>query len=463
MAHKYSYTFTTDKGRLLQYKHNIQISRLHSFSYTKSKNITKLPIATYSTQLASANNDGAIIIVDIFTRRKRVIKSDMINIQSIYFLNKNWLLTTNSNEHFQIHNLKTLHSKDIHSKSIIEFLKNTKIPTLELFSFSILEPLLANKSFEQVFDLVSDNSFLKETIGYDKLAYIYEAAFKKAIQALQKENILKANQLLEKFKNVKSKKTEINALFQDFKHYDRFRLHIKEKKYAIAYAISSKHSSLTLTQEYQDIESIFNKLFQLAKSQMRLSKKDLAKETLSSYLTILSKRDQIKNLLDGSNKKDKADTDKAKLLRLYEKNNFKECYELIDKSNIENLELVELLEGHWIKLMLKCEDFALDGNIKEIKKSLGELISIKTRADKIGDILRVAFYSKINVLLKEKNFNSAQNIIYSYIDIFGEDIEIKDIMKKFEKSSSNKLALTQKQSNRESRYNWLNSELIVEY
>ncbi len=113
--------------------------------------------------------------------------------------------------------------------------------------------------------------------------------------------------------------------------------------------------------------------------------------------------------------------------------------------------------------MLKCEDFALDGNIIEIKKSLGELISTKTRADKIGDILRLAFYTKINILLKERNFNSAQNIIYSYIDIFGEDIEIKDIMKNFERFSSKKLAITQNQSGREARYNWLNSELIVEY
>lgn len=463
MAHKYSYTFTTDKGRILQYKRNIQISRLHSFSYAESKNITKLPIATNGTQLASVNYDGTIVIVDIFSRKKRVIKSDIPNIQSISFLNKNWLLTTDSREYLQIHNLKTLHSKDIHSESLIEFLKITKVPSLELLSLTILEPLIANKSFEQAFDLVSDNSFLQETIGYDKLDYIYHSAFNKAIEALRQEKIPKAAQLLEKFKNIKSKKMQIIALFQDFKHYDRFRLYIKEKKYAIAYAISSKHSSLTLTQEYEKMELIFKKSFHLAKSQMQLSQKDLAKETLSSYLTILSKRDAIKNLLDGRQQENKFDIDKRKLLLLYEKNNFKECYELIDESNIKDLELVELLEKHWIKLMLKCEEFALDGNIKEIKKSLGELISTKTRADKIGDILRVAFYSKIDVLLKEKNFNSAQNIIYSYIDIFGEDIELKDIMKKFERSSSKKLAITQNQSSRESRYNWLSSELIVDY
>lgn len=460
MAHKYPYTFTTDKGRVLQYKNDIQIARLHSF--TKSKNITKLPIRTYDTLLASANYDGTILIVDIFTKRKRVIKSDIQNIQSLFFLDTNWLVTT-THEQVYIHNLKSLHTKNIYTESILEFFKNTEEPSLELLSKSILEPLIINKSFKQAFDLVFDNSFLEEALEYYKLDYIYQSAFAKAIKALQKENPEKAHQFLEKFKDIKSKKIEINALFQDFKHYDRFRLHIKEKKYSIAYAISAKHFSLTLTQDYNEMESIFKKSFQLARSQMQLNQKALAKETLSNYLTVLSKRDEIKNLLDETKTRDKTDTDKAKLLLLYEKNSFKECYELIDTSDIKDLELVALLEKHWIKLMLKCEEFALDGNVKEIKRSLDELIKTKTRADKIGDILRVAFHAKIDTLLREKNFNSAQNIIYSYIDIFGEDIEMKDIMKKFEKSSSTKLAITQNQPSRESRYNWLNSELIVEY
>lgn len=463
MTHKYPYFFTLDKGRVLQYKRNKQISRLHSFSYNKLQNSTKLPITNYNNQVACADYDGTIVVINIFTRRKKVIHSKSLKIQSIFFLNENWLITTDSNGHVQIHNLTTLRSRDIRSESIIIFLRNTNTPSLEFLSTTLLEPLLSNKSFERLFDLISDNPFLKETIAYAKLDKIYHTAFHKAIDALQNKKTEEASLLLEKFKSIKSKKIQINALFQDFRHFERFTFHITDKKYAIAYAISSKHSSLIHTQEYEKMEAVFQKSFNLARSQMQLGQKTLAKETLSNYITILSKRDEIKNLLENVDQKDTITIDKEKLLRLYKKNSFKECYELLDESNIKDLQLVELLEKHWVKLMIKCEDYALDGNIKEIKISLGELISTQTRADKIGDLLRLAFYSKITILIQDKNFNSAQNIIYSYIDIFGEDVEIKDIMKEFEKSSSNKLAITQKQLSRESRYGWQHSSLIMEY
>ncbi|MEA3369825.1 MAG: hypothetical protein U9Q40_00630 [Campylobacterota bacterium] len=462
MTHNFPYTFRADKGRILQYKHNKQISRLFSFSYNKSKHVTKFPLATYDTKLASVDSEGKIIVIDIFTRRKRVIKSDIANISSISFLGKNYLLTS-VNNYLVIHNYKTLHSKKISSQPIIDFLKSTKEPSLKLLSSTILEPLVATKEFSKAFTLVSDNFFLKETIGYKKLDEIYRSAFYKAVQALCREDIKKASKYLEKFKNTESKKLQISALFQDFKHYERFTLHIKEKKYAIAYAISSKHSSLTLTEEYKEMEAVFSRTFGLAKSQMQLYQYKEAKETLSDYLTILSKREQIKNLLDGKDVENRRDAQRLKLLRLYEKDDFKGCYEHIDRSKIEDLELVELLEKHWIKLMLKCEELALSGNIKEIKIVLGELISTQTRADKIGDILRVAFYSKIETLIKKRSFNSAQNIIYSYIDIFGEDIEIRSIMKKFESDSTKKLAITHRKSSGEIRYSWLNSEFIVEY
>ena len=112
--------------------------------------------------------------------------------------------------------------------------------------------------------------------------------------------------------------------------------------------------------------------------------------------------------------------------------------------------------------MIECESYSLDGNIKAIKTLLGELLCIKTRTEKIGDLLRVAFYSKIKTLGESKKFASAENIIYSYIDIFGVDIEIKDMMKEYEKISSKKLAITHNENEKVLRSDWLNAALIVE-
>jgi ABC-type multidrug transport system ATPase subunit len=125
------------------------------------------------------------------------------------------------------------------------------------------------------------------------------------------------------------------------------------------------------------------------------------------------------------------------------------------------VELGELLENHWSKLMQKCEEYALAGNIKEIKKTLGELIGLYSRRNKIGDLLRVSFHVRIKTLSGKKDFKAAEAIIYSYIDIFGIDSEISEIMKKFEKSTKQKLAISEAQFERPRRDKWRDFDTIM--
>ncbi len=469
MAHKPLYTFLVLNNRVLQFKHNtsILIARLHSF--TKSIYIFTNAIALHENLLACSNHNGEIVVVNIYTRRKNIIKSEQHNIETLHFLNNNILVATDINGHTQVHNLKNSTLREITTPSILALLHRQKDIDLNTLSFSILKPLVDENSLVLAFDLIDNNPMLRATIEHYKLEEMYRVVFTKAVEELRKGKSNNALKLLENFKDINSKKEEINALFIDFKHYDRFKLHISEQKYSIAYALTSKHTSLTFTPEFKEMEDIFNAAFKLGREQMLMNQKDLATDTLKEYLTILSKREEIKNLLSGNysyensnTKKSETEIQSEKFLLAYEKSDFKECYELIDNSSLEDLELVALLEKHWVKLMIECESYALDGNIKAIKTLLGELISTKTRTEKIGDLLRVAFYSKIKTLGESKKFSSAENIIYSYIDIFGVDIEIKDMMKEYEKISKNRLAITHNENEKVLRNNWLNAALIVE-
>jgi len=152
----------------------------------------------------------------------------------------------------------------------------------------------------------------------------------------------------------------------------------------------------------------------------------------------------------------------SKLQKSYEKNDFKLCYEILDSSeNLSSMELSLLLEKQWSVLMNICEEDALKGDIKSIKKRLGDLIGVRSRLNKIGDLLRLSFYTKIKALLAKRNFQSAENIIYSYIDIFGLDSEISMIMKTYEKYAPNKLAITANKDKRVPRDNWLHSSVIM--
>jgi hypothetical protein len=472
VAHKLLYTFSLNNGRVLQYKRSStsQIARLHSFPFTKSQINSVSPLAFHENLLACANYDGTIVIVDIYTRRKNIIEASGLYITDLLFLNREILISIDRNDQVQVHDLQAHNVRDITTPSIITLLKNKKDINLKELSSLILTPLITDNSFEAAFGLIDDNPMLRGTPESAKLEEMYRVVFTKAIEELRRENYDNAHKLLENFRDVSSKKNEINTLFLDFKHYDRFKLHILEEKYSIAYALCSKHPLLELTPEFQNMQSVYKEALKLAEQQMLIDQKDLAHETLSKYVTILTKRDEIKNLLHGNysydkhlNKKSKSAIHNEKLLLAYEKSNFKECYELIDKHSIENIELVDMLEKHWIKLMIECEDYALAGDVKAIKTTLDELISIKTRAEKIGDLLRVAFHSKIQTLQEQKKFSNVENIIYSYIDIFGLDVEIREIMKMFERESRKKLAITQNQDEKVLRDDWLDTALIVEF
>ena len=128
--------------------------------------------------------------------------------------------------------------------------------------------------------------------------------------------------------------------------------------------------------------------------------------------------------------------------------------------NLYSLEFSKLLEKHWSKLVSECEEYALRGDFSSIKKKFGLLISVKTRLDKTGDLLRLSFHAKIKALLSKRSFKNAENIIYSYIDTFGTDSEMLLIMRTYAKASATKLALTANQDTRKARDSWLDSPIV---
>jgi GTP-binding protein EngB required for normal cell division len=152
-----------------------------------------------------------------------------------------------------------------------------------------------------------------------------------------------------------------------------------------------------------------------------------------------------------------------KLQNFYASNDFYSCYEMIDLfPHLGFSELGELLQKHWLKLMNECEEYALKGNIQSIKAVLGELITLNARKDRIGDLLRVSFQVQIKYFLSKQKFKSAQNVIYSYIDIFTKDNEISSLMSKYESLTGKKLAITLSQDKRLSRDSWRESKLIMD-
>jgi len=582
----------TKNGRVLQYKftHSSLLSRIFSL---------KPPINTvtfHNNLIASAGNGDEILINSLNSLSKSIIiKNNGVTTTSLKFLTQDKIISGNKDGIIFIHSIKKpteyiridsglriikniiimpdsryimvsgIEKKlvviDIEKEKIIHHnyidfnsqilniiitddeqlivaLKNNNILKIELPSRKKVLALLEENRLVEAYQLVDREPMIKGSKEHKKLETKYQAIISQAVIALSNNNKELALQLTTPFKQLTSKSIEISELFRAFEKFTRFQALFLEKKYALAYAMTTKYPVFKYTLQYKKMEKSWQDTFADAQRQMILGQDDIAKGILSHYMTTITKRSLIKFVLNHNkefleflkaiekkeykkvytfirkntlfkqvptfNKMEeeiqsklllakeyiyKSDINKAldainnfeniphlydeikeltlkckylkELQKEYQDNNFIRCYELIDThKELEDIELTNLLENHWTKLMAKCEDYSLTGDLKKVKKTLKDLIYLPTRRKKIGNLLRVSYQSKIKILLSTKGFRKAEAVIYAYLDIFGLDREINILKEYFEKLAHFKLALEDNETLHRSRDYWINTKVV---
>ncbi|MBU0720059.1 hypothetical protein KJ877_01815 [bacterium] len=589
----------TKSGRVFQYMHTESslLARLCSFSNKKSAHNPIGAFAFYDKLLACGGDFGSIYLINIYSKsNKIVLKNGNSYISALCFLDEYTLISANTDGNIYVSTFKhadetiqintpfenisqiilmpnpdfilintqtdSLALVDIKKRKIIQSryiqlqdeiqtvalasssrlflaLKNNRVLGYELLNTARLKSLIVHNSLDEAFELVNSEPMFKNSEALQELEESYQKIYLRALDALKNQNKSLAIQLTDMFKTVACKKDEIKQLFSAFEHYPRFKTLFLEKKYALAYAMSTKFPPLQQTHQYIQMENIWRETFKNAQRHILLQREDDARSLLKDYAAVSSKREIIQLILKNNklfieflkavgdkeykkvhdiskkhniftqipsylalqneiersikeiaecinkgeitlakqylSKIENIDTLDKKVKELhaecdyvlhlqtaYAENDFYTCYTLLDSHiSLSSTQLGGLLQNHWIKLIKKCESYALKANIKDIKTALGDLLCLPSRLEKTGDLLRVSFHVKIKLLLAKKNFKSAENIIYSYIDIFGLDTDIMKIMHIFELNTSVKLAITQDASSKRQRDDWIHSKLIV--
>ena len=232
----------------------------------------------------------------------------------------------------------------------------------------------------------------------------------------------------------------------------RFLEFLKEEKYTLAFAMGIKYPKLQETPQYIKMEQNYQNSFEDAQKFILLDLENKAKKQIQKYLSVVSKHHELELITSQYQIF-------RKFLLSYKENDFKQCYELIDKhKKLKLTKTAKLLEQHWAKLISKCEQNAINGDISSIRKNLGVLMLTSSRLDIIDLLIKKAFLQKIRQLIKNKDKNSCEIILYSYIDIFTQDEKIEDLMNKFQKKFNVTLAISQKMKKNE-KYPWLNSKI----
>jgi hypothetical protein len=283
---------------------------------------------------------------------------------------------------------------------------------------------------------------------------LYKEHFTQAQKQLLLGDTLKAKELLEPFISIPSKRVMIGLLLRQNSNFLEFLKAVSQKEYEKIDTLLKKYPDFASIPSYHTLQEEISRALQELRSLIEAGKSQEAQTLLNRLQAIpwIQKEQLVlSNFLQEA----------KKLLHYYDKNDFKSCYEIVDKSEyLSSMQLTKLLERYWSRLMQECELYGLQGDIKAIREALGELLYISTRRAKVGDLLRLSFYSKIDKELFISNFHTAENLIYSYIDIFGKDSEIEQIMQNFEKTSGIKLAITSTKQSSKSRNSWVYSEFF---
>lgn len=315
--------------------------------------------------------------------------------------------------------------------------------------------LFLEKKYAIAYAMSEKYPIFEQTHPYKKM----EQEFQKVFTFAQKQiNIGRsdiAHDILGAYATVNSKKDLIKLLLKHNKEFLLFLRSIKAKNYKNVALLIKQEPSLSKLPQYQNFLQELEKKLLSIQYNIHQTKTEEAIEAIKELQYLPEIKERLKDLYELANY--------TKLfLNCYDKNDFLSCYETIDKSKeLEDLQLSQRLEKHWHKLIDKCEVLALKGDLKGIKEVLSELITLKSRSAKVGDIIRLSFHTKIKQLLAKRTYAQAESIIYSYIDIFGIDTEIKALMKSYEKLANKKLAITTNQELFKPRDAWLDSEFIV--
>jgi len=444
---------------------------VHSKYIEFQSNINKILLANEKSVIVALENNKIINITlpNTFALRQLLIDN---NIEEAYALAEDELMLHDSGEYKLLEKrYKSIYKEALSALmnqniilahkilSILSSVKSKQKHIAELYvafeHYNRFKVVYLEKKFALAYAMSEKYEALKLTPLYKKLEETYKEHFIDSIRHIQMGKDTNAKALMNEYLTVTSKQPIIRLLLSKDKDFMHFLKAIKDKNFQILEELQIKNPVFIQAPTYFALGQSIEKNILKIETLINEGKLERAQSLLLKFKNTSFINKELKRLYTNLDYM-------QKLQKAYEDNNFKRCYELLDTHHPLNITpLGIILNKHWAKLMRTCEDYALKANPKGIKDALSDLLLVRTRKRKIGDLLRVSFQSKIKAYLAKKSFVSAKNIIYSYIDIFGKDNEITSLMKMYELMSKTKLAITLSQEGKD-RDMWMYSEFIVD-
>ena len=427
--------------------------------------ITQLSI-TDNDVLIIACEDGSINFNPLFPEDKLQMYIDTSSYKKAYeLLHKYPLLKTSVlieelEDIWEEHLTDAINKVEIQrSSEVNRILKNfnnipTKQTTINNFQgfishFERFKTAVSHQNLALAYSMAEHIVLLKRTSTYLKMQERWNKAFLKAQTAVIKDDTHQLFKSLEPYAKVTSKLCFIQVLLHQPDKFLEFIKLISTHEYEKIFHIANKYPCLKEIDSFQNIVLTVEDLTNKCKQHIYSKDYELAElelKELSHIPYMKAELASLTHLYEHS----------IHFEERYENRYYRECYELIDKnSELQELFDAQSLEQIWKNKMKEAEKEALLGHTKEIKNILGDLIHLRSRAQKVGTLLRASYLTQIKLLVIKKRINLIAQAIHTYVKIFSYDSELHTLITKIKKEKIIEISLSPEQELRRPRSFWL--------
>jgi WD40 repeat protein len=300
-----------------------------------------------------------------------------------------------------------------------------------------LKHVIAEKKYSVAYGLATQFPHLRHSPAYRALEEEWDRAFVAAQKQVLRGQEAQAKQTLLPFLTVPEKSPYIRMLLHNKATLFAFAKAIGAKDYTALKKLTEREPILRDTPSYRNVMESSESIIEVIMAAIKegaFEKAELLCDELRRIPHLSRHYESIQRFIDKAEQLDS----------LYAAGALLKCYELLDRSaELLVLPLAQTIEEAWQTLITDCEAAALQGNSRKVKALLGDLLLLKSRNEKIGNILRASYQMQIKHLISKEQFDTAAEAITRYLDLFGMDNETQQLVQILNQKSETPLELSE--------------------
>ena len=296
--------------------------------------------------------------------------------------------------------------------------------------FEKFKQLVLKKKYPLAYSFVNKYPIFKETTYYKYMEKEFKKVFAVARQLMfekSKEDYIR--KIFMPFRGVSEKTPLIQSLLNEKEIYKLLKQKLAKKDFQGFFDLVNRYPFLANLDEY-------HKTIEFGEKIKQASENFLKQGNYSKVLQYIKTLETFPIFVEDAKKLKYEATILANFMQLLATKEYDKVYEYVEKEPfLEEIEGFQNIEKNWLEKVLKAEDDSGKGDVKAILDSLTNYMKIKDKLPKIGELIKSAYlYQLLEKLKTEVSDDIIEKGFRNYIQIFGLDLEVSDLITLAKKS-----------------------------